>query len=140
MATAANYKDCMVAEEGQKQKDNGDAGFEGFMAELAFAKYHNIYPELRLLGNGCDGVYKECRYDIKATHYANGHLVCKKKTTNDVDIYVMAVVDVETKTVDFTGFARYNQLRQEMYLHKEGGYAEAYWMPQCDLTKFKDDE
>jgi len=140
MSSAANYKDCMIAENGQKQKDNADAGFEGFMAELAFAKHFNLYPELKLLSGGADGVYKECRYDIKATPYTNGHLTCKKKDVSNVDIYIMAVVNVAEKMVDFKGYAGYYALRQDKYLRKEGGYEEAYWMPQDDLIKFKDDK
>ncbi len=139
-AKIANYKDCMIAEKGQKQKDNADAGFEGFMAELAFAKHFNIYPELKIFGGGCDGVLGKYRYDIKATPYKTGHLTCKKKETNNVDIYVMAIIDVVDKSVNFKGYAFYNNLRQEKYLRKEGGYEQAYWMPQDDLIRFKCDE
>jgi hypothetical protein len=133
IARSANVKDAKIG-----LQDGADADVQGVIAEFAFAKQFNVFPDLGLSprSGSCDGVLNGIRYDIKATHYKNGKLLCTKKYNPDVDIYVLAIVD--NNQINFIGYAKSNELRKESNLI-DLGHGEGYAMTQDKLTKFKID-
>ena len=77
------------------QHDGTVADIQGFKAEYAFAKFKNVFPDfgLSVRSGSCDGVtHKGNRYDVKSTNRMDGNLLSTLKVNNDVDIYVLAVV------------------------------------------------
>ena len=86
-------------------QDGSEADVMGLMAEYAFSKHFNTFPDLGLTprSGSEDGTYKGYRYDIKSTKYKNGKLLSTLKVNDDVDMYVLATV--EDSTVTFPGWA-----------------------------------
>ena len=74
------------------------------------------------------------RYDVKATTYKHGRLLSTLKINNDVDIYVLAIVD--HNQVDFVGFATATELRQDENL-TDLGHGQNYSLPQDKLRAFR---
>ena len=133
IARSAGVKDAKVG-----SHDGAEADVQGIMAEYAFAKHHNVFPDLGLSprSGSYDGVLNGIRYDIKATKYKSGKLLCTKKHNPDVDIYVLAIVDVGH--VEFIGYAKAEELRKEENLTNLG-HGEGYALEQHQLRKFKED-
>ena len=133
IARSANIKDAKIGDQ-----NGADADVQGIIAEYAFAKQFNIFPDLGLSprSGSYDGILNGIRYDIKATSYKNGKLLCTKKYNPDVDIYVLAIVD--NNNVNFIGYAKSEELRKEINLTNLG-HGEGYAMTQDKLTKFKVD-
>jgi len=127
---------CGVRDAKKGPQDGSDADVVGVMAEFAFAKKYNVFPDLGLSprSGGADGIIGSKRYDIKATTHLNGRLLCTTKTNNDVDIYVLAIVT--GATVDFVGYATSEQLRREENLI-DLGHGTGYGLSQDKLEKLK---
>ena len=134
IARASNVKDAKIG-----NQDGAEADVQGIIAEFAFAKQFNVFPDLGLSprSGSCDGIYNGFRYDIKATKYKNGRLLCTKKYNPDVDIYILAIVD--GNSIDFVGYAKSEELRNEKNLINLG-HGEGYAMNQENLSKFKLDK
>ena len=68
---------------------------EGIAAEIAFAKYSNVYPDLDTDGDThpvYDAVLHGKLVDVKATTYPTGRLIVAPwKDVDAVDIYVLVV-------------------------------------------------
>ena len=109
---------------------------QGFLAEYAFAKHFNTFPDfdLRPRSGSYDAFYKGYRYDIKSTRRKNGRLITTTKINPDVDIYILAIVD-DTE-VDFIGYAFKDELiRAENII--DLGYGDTYVLERNKLHNFK---
>jgi hypothetical protein len=134
IARAAGVKDKLVWKEGNKLRIETI----GVMAELAFCKWANIYPELDVKNQSgtTDVIYQGWKCDIKATERADGQLMVsqwKKKESSDV--YILGIIDANS--VDFSGYALTDDIMQEANL-KDLGYGPTFCMAQDQLTRFKD--
>lgn len=113
-----------------------DADIQGFIAEYAFAKYLNIFPDFGLSprSGSYDGVtHKGTRYDIKSTNNKNGNLLSTLKVNNDVDVYVLAYVD--NNSVEFVGWAKKDELIQQENI-KDLGHGKGYFLSRNKLRSF----
>ena len=113
-----------------------DADIQGFMAEYAFAKYINVFPDFGLTprSGSCDGITRKgMRYDVKSTNYKNGNLLSTLKVNDDDDFYVLTYVDGDI--VDFMGWAYKDQLIREENI-KNLGYGKVYFLSNEMLVKF----
>jgi len=130
IARAAKVKDTKMG-----KQDGAQADILGFMAEFAFAKHYNIFPDMGLTPRSgtADGVLNGKRYDIKATTYKSGKLLCTMKDNPDVDLYILAIVD--QPVVCFVGWVYKNQLRDKKNI-SDLGHGKGYAMTQDKLNKF----
>ena len=109
----------------------------GLIAEYAFCKKFNIFQDLS--SEPRSGTY-DCltpsgkRVDIKATRRRNGNLVRTLKQNDDVDTYVLAVVD-DNAAVEFIGW-----ISKEDFIKPENikdlGYGKTYFLGREHLNKF----
>ena len=102
------------------------------MAEYAFAKQFNVFPDIGLSprSGSFDGRYKGYRYDIKSTRYKTGKLLSTLKVNPDVDMYILAIID--GSTINLSGWAFKDELIQESNI-KDLGHGRGYAMNQEDL-------
>ena len=139
IARSANVKDQKVGEQ-----DGNNADVMGFMAEYAFAKHFNVFPDIGLTprSGSCDGkiTLKDSRvvsYDVKATHIRNGRLLATKKVNPDVDIYVLCIVT--DNQVDIKGY-----VKKENFIKSENlktiGRIEGYCLEQSQLKPFPESQ
>lgn len=134
IARAAGVKDKLLWKDGNKLHIETI----GVMAELAFCKWANIYPELDVKNQSgtTDVIYQGWKCDIKATNRKDGRLMVsqwKKKESSDV--YILGIID--GNSVDFAGYALTDDIMQEANL-KDLGYGPTYCMDQDRLARFKD--
>lgn len=131
IARSANVHDAKIGDQ-----DGADADVIGLMAEFAFAKRFNCFPDLGLKprSGSYDGRINGKRYDIKATKHKNGRLLCTMKDNPDVDIYVLAIVD--QPVVRLVGYASKDELRHEGNLI-DLGHGKGYAMTQDKLQQFR---
>ena len=117
-------------------QNGSDADVLGFMGEYAFAKHFNVFPDCGLCprSGSADGILQGYRYDIKATTYPNGRLLCTKKDNPDVDMYVLVIV--QEPLVKIIGYAFKADLRKDDNLI-DLGRGEGYGMSQDQLRAFK---
>ena len=134
IARSANVKDQKVGEQ-----DGSNADVQGFMAEYAFAKQFNVFPDLGLTprSGSCDGILKDRAYDVKSTHIRNGHLLATKKVNPDVEMYVFCVVT--ENVVDIKGY-----ISKEDFIRPENlktlGHGERYCLEQSQLKPFPESQ
>ena len=112
--------------------DGMSADVDGVMAEYAFAKQFNVFPDIGLSprSGSFDGRYKGYRYDIKSTRYKTGKLLSTLKVNPDVDMYILAIID--GSTINLSGWAFKDELIQESNI-KDLGHGRGYAMNQEDL-------
>jgi len=110
---------------------------QGFLAEFAFCKHFNIFPDfdLRPRSGSYDALYNGYRYDIKSTRHKNGRLIATTKVNPDVDIYILAIIN-DTE-VDFIGYAFKEEFIKQENI-KDLGYGDTYVLERDKLHKFKD--
>lgn len=116
-------------------QDGASADVLGVMAEYAFAKRYNTFPDLGLTprSGSADGILNGKRYDIKSTTYKTGRLLSTLKVNPDVDIYILGIVgDLD---VDFIGWASKEQLVREENII-DLGHGQGYALTQDKLTWF----
>jgi hypothetical protein len=113
-----------------------EADIQGLMAEYAFAKQFNTFPDMGLTprSGSADGLLDKYRYDIKSTTYKTGRLLATMKDNPDVDMYILGIVD--GNTVDFVGYAMKTDLVKPENI-KDLGHGKVYCMDQSQLKKFK---
>lgn len=87
------------------QQDGMDADKLAMIAEFAWAKANNVFPDLGLSprSGSADGRTAGGAYDIKATRRPDGRLLATLKDNPDVDYYVLAIV--AEPAVRFAGWA-----------------------------------
>jgi hypothetical protein len=130
IARSNNVRDAKMG-----SQDGADADVMGMIAEYAFAKKFNVFPDLGLSprSGSADGRIGKKRYDVKATNYKNGRLLCTQKENPDVDVYVLAIVD--GNEVNIAGYAYPEELRKEENL-MDLGHGLGYALTQDQLRKF----
>lgn len=116
-------------------QDGLNADVDGLMAEYAFCKWKNVFPDLAPSprSGSADCVYKGLRIDIKSTRYLSGKLLATLKDNPDVDIYVLAIV--KDREIDFVGWASKEELCREENI-KDLGHGRGYCLEQEKLRKF----
>ena len=127
---------------GVKDRKMADlAGYEididGMISEYAFCKHFNIFPDLipSPRSGSCDCIYKGKRIDIKSTRHKTGKLLATTKRNEDVDIYVLAIIN--GNEVIFPGYATAKQLIDPNNL-SDLGYGSGYALQQHQLSKWKE--
>jgi len=130
IARSSGVKDAKMGDQ-----DGTEADVIGMMAEYAFAKQFNVFPDLGLSprSGSADGIIKGKRYDIKATTYKTGRLLCTVKDNPDVDVYILAIVS--GNEIDIAGWEYKENLRKEENLI-DLGYGKGYALTQDKLQKF----
>ena len=130
IARSSGVKDAKMGDQ-----DGAEADVIGMMAEYAFAKQFNVFPDLGLSprSGSADGVIKGKRYDIKATTYKTGKLLCTMKDNPDVDVYILAIVS--GNEIDIAGWEYKENLRKEENLI-DLGHGKGYALTQDKLQKF----
>jgi len=75
----------------------------GLYGEIAFARWANLYPDLRvhLRAGSADAVWRGCRVDVKGTRAVGGHLWVDERSVRkgDADVYVLTHVNYATVTL-----------------------------------------
>lgn len=130
---ANNVKDAKIGDQ-----DGVLADIQGFKAEYAFAKKHNLFPDFGLTprSGSYDGITKKgTRYDIKSTHYENGNLLCTLKVNPDIDIYILACVN--DNVVKFVGWIKNEDFVKPENI-KDLGHGKGYFMHRNNLTPFSE--
>jgi hypothetical protein len=131
IARSNNVKDAKIGDH-----DGVDADIQGFIAEYAFAKHFNLFPDFGLgpRSGSFDGITnKGTRYDIKSTKHENGNLLSTLKVNPDIDVYVLA--HVQSQTVNFIGWAKKEELIREENI-KDLGHGKGYFLSKNKLRKF----
>ena len=130
IARSAGVKDAKVGDQ-----DGAEADVIGLMAEFAFAKQFNVFPDLGLSprSGSADGIIKGKRYDIKATTYKTGKLLCTVKDNPDVDVYILAIVS--NNEVNIVGWEYKENLRKNENLI-DLGHGKGYALTQDKLQSF----
>jgi hypothetical protein len=130
VARSAGVKDAKMGDQ------NGlEADIDGLMGEYAFCKWKNIFPDLvpAPRSGSCDCVFKNQRIDIKTTRYKTGRLLATLKNNQDIDIYVLAIL--EENIVNFVGWAKKEDLCQQKNI-KNLGHGDGYSLDQNELRSF----
>ena len=112
----------------------------GMMAELAWAKWKDCYPDLSVFPQSGthDFVIDGYTIDIKATRVKSGRLLATlKKSECCSDIYVLGIVD--GNEVDFVGYATKSDLFREENI-RDLGRGNGYSLDQSSLRKFKEEK
>lgn len=133
IARSNGVKDAKIGDQ-----DGAEADVQGMMAEYAFAKRFNTFPDLGLTprSGSADGILNGKRYDIKSTTYKTGRLLSTMKVNPDVDVYVLAIVT--GNEVDFVGWASKKELiKEENIVNLRGGLSLGYGLTQDKLNRFK---
>lgn len=115
-----------------------DVEFDGLIGEYAFCKLHNIFLDVipNVRAGSYDCLYNGWRVDIKATRYHTGQLIGHKDRNEDVDVFVLAIID--NNTVRFPGYALAEELYDVENITTLGKYPQlVFALPQSKLRKFK---
>ena len=130
VARSAGVKDAKMGDQSGLEAD-----IDGLMGEYAFCKWKNIIPDLipAPRSGSSDCILKNQRIDIKTTRYKTGRLLATLKNNQDIDIYVLAIL--EDNTVDFVGWAKKKDLCQEKNI-KNLGHGNGYCLDQNELRSF----
>lgn len=111
----------------------------GVAAEYAWAKHHNVFPDLTFISrrNGFDNITAGKRVDIKSTSQLSGRLISNPQQQNpDIDLMVLAIVQLPF--VHFVGWCRPEELRKPEHLIDLGhGPVYALGQGSPDLKPFK---
>lgn len=112
---------------------------DGILAEMAFGKQFNLYPDLSVYPRkgGADLItHQGNKVDIKATRYKTGRLLIHiDKPVEEVDIYVLGIVDGDS--VNFVGYIKSADAIQPQNLN-DLGHGSGYVIEQNNLRKFKE--
>jgi hypothetical protein len=124
----------------RRAHDAIDIDMTGAIAEIAWAKAWNIYPDLTCAprAGSADSILAGKRIDIKATKNPRGQLLAHiEKPIDAADIYVLAIVDNDL--VDFVGYATATELINPDTITNLG-HGDTYALPQTKLRTFKCDQ
>jgi hypothetical protein len=131
IARSNKVKDAKIG-----NQDGAEADVIGMMAEYGFAKLMNVFPDLGLSprSGSADGVMPSGnRYDIKASKHPHARLLSTLKVNQDVDVYVLCVVDAPS--LDYVGWAWQEDLIKPSNIINLG-HGEGYALDQDNLKKF----
>ena len=109
---------------------------DGVIAEYAFCKHWNIHMDLTVKprAGSYDCLLKNKRIDIKSTRIKTGHLAVKLAKNEDVDIFVLAIID--GNKVIFPGYAASADVYREDNI-KSLGHGNGHCLTQDQLRKWK---
>jgi len=128
-----------VADKQMGKQDPIEIDRDGILAEMAFGKAFNLYPDLSVYPRkgGADLIGRTGkRIDVKATRYKTGRLLIHiDKPVDEVDIYVLAIIDGDN--VDLVGYVESANAIKKTNI-KNLGHGEGYVIEQDALNKFKD--
>ena len=118
-------------------QDGTQADIDGFLGELAFCKWKNVWPDLSamLRSASYDCIVGNCRVDVKTTRVKSGRLLATLKENPDVDVYALAIIDGDV--VRFPGYMTAKELRIDENI-VDLGHGNGYGAAQDRLCKFKD--
>ena len=121
------------------KQDPYEIELDGLMAEIAFAKQFNYYPDLTVgpRNGGEDFRLRDGKtVDIKATRHKNGRLLATlKKESSPCDLYVLAIVEPPRK-INLVGYIDCDKLFQDKNLI-DLGHGTGYGVTQDLLKEFK---
>ena len=117
-------------------QDGMTADQDAIIGELAFAKAHNVWPDLSLKprSGSADLLIGGKRIDIKSTRHPNGRLLGKRKVNEDVDVYVLAIIS--DHQVTFPGWAHRHELYDDNNLINLG-HGFSYGLTQDQLNPWE---
>jgi len=128
-----------VADKQMGKQDPIQIDRDGILAEMAFGKQFNLYPDLSVYPRkgGADLItHNGMKIDVKATRYKSGRLLIHiDKPVEEVDIYVLGIVDGDD--VDLVGYIKSAEAIQPQNLN-DLGHGSGYVIEQSDLKKFKE--
>ena len=128
-----------VADKQMGKQDPIQIDRDGILAEMAFGKQFNLYPDLSVYPRkgGADLItHKGMKIDVKATRYKSGRLLIHiDKPVEEVDIYVLGIVDGDD--VDLVGYIKSAEAIQPQNLN-DLGHGSGYVIEQSNLKKFKE--
>ena len=128
-----------VADKQMGKQDPIQIDRDGILAEMAFGKQFNLYPDLSVYPRkgGADLItHKGMKIDVKATRYKSGRLLIHiDKPVEEVDIYVLGIVDGDD--VDLVGYIKSAEAIQPQNLN-DLGHGSGYVIEQNNLKKFKE--
>jgi len=109
---------------------------DGVIAEYAFCKYFNIFfdPSVYPRSGSVDCTYKGQRIDIKSTRNQGGRLLSTLKKNDEVDVYVLAIID--GYNVIFPGWAYAKDLHHDDNIC-DLGHGKGYALTQDQLKPWK---
>lgn len=116
---------------------SNEVELDGIIGEYAFCKINNIFmAELVATprAGGADCVYNEKKIDIKSTRYIKGRLIGDPHRNNDIDIYVLCIIN--GYTVTFPGWLYSDELYDPSNKKTISGH-EVYAVEQKDLRLWK---
>lgn len=128
---------CNNVKDAKMSKLNGiDIDFDGLLAEYAFCKKFNLFLDIvpSPRSGSYDCIYKGKRVDIKSTRHKNGRLITTTKKNEDVDVYVLAIID--NYDVEFIGWCYTAELYNEKNI-KDLGYGNGYCLERDQLRTWK---
>lgn len=130
VARASNVRDAKMS-----SVKGTDIDFDGMIGEYAFCKKHNLFLDITASprSGSYDCVYNGKRVDVKTTRHKNGRLLCTMKNNDDVDVYVLAIID--GYDVYFPGWAYKGDLRVDDNII-DLGYGNGYALSQEKLRSF----
>ena len=134
-----NIKNSKIGDQSNEQTD-----LEGFGAELAFCKLHNIYPDLLIKPRHTEDDDGDCSLhivnglvDVKATKYETGRLIAPKwKNQDTVDLYALMTGTFPTYT--FKGFMTSKEFIRDGRIGDIGRGNITYIATQDELVELKD--
>lgn len=115
-----------------------DVEYDGLIGEYAFCKINNLFLDIIPMTRkgSYDCLFNGKRIDIKATRYKTGKLIGHQDRNEDVDVFVLAIID--NSTVRFPGYALAEELYETDNLTTLGEYkTPIYAMDQSKLRLFK---
>jgi hypothetical protein len=109
---------------------------DGVIAEYAFCKLWNIHMDLtvRPRAGSYDCMLKKKRIDVKSTRVKSGHLAVKLARNEDVDVFVLAIID--GNQVIFPGWASAEDVYNDNTI-KDLGHGKGHCLTQDQLRKWK---
>jgi hypothetical protein len=120
------------------KQDAFEIELDGMLAEIAFAKQFNYYPDLTVgpRSGGEDFKLRDGKtVDIKATRHLNGRLLAtQKKQFAPCDLYVLAIIET-MRTVNLVGYISCAKLFREENLI-DLGHGTGYGVTQDRLNEF----
>jgi hypothetical protein len=133
VARSQNINDQQMGKQNPVEID-----FDGMLAEMAFCKAWNIYPDFTIhpRQGGVDAITKQgTKVDVKATRVPNGRLLIhRNKKIGEVDRYVLAIIDGDK--VNLVGFIDEQSALDSKYLD-DLGHGEGFVIPRAALIPFE---
>ena len=128
-----------VSDKQMGKQDPIEIDRDGILAEMAFGKQFNLYPDLSVhpRKGGADLItHNGLKVDVKATRYKNGRLLIHiDKPVDEVHIYALAIVD--GNDVDLIGYIKSIDAIQEKNI-RDMGHGSGYAIDQSSLKAFKE--